>query len=114
MSRIWERLFLGSLQDAERLSRGNPNRISTVISLCEQSVEHKAKGVQFIHLPLEDDEPVPVRQFNAVMNAIAVSIPNGNVLLHCALGISRSPTLIAAYLHRVGYQNFDAAIAEIK
>jgi hypothetical protein len=66
MTRIWERLFVGSLADAERLSRKNPNRITTVISLCEQSVEDKAPHVCYVHLPIEDDEPLPVRQFNAV------------------------------------------------
>jgi hypothetical protein len=29
MTRIWERLFLGSLADAQRLSRENANRIAT-------------------------------------------------------------------------------------
>ena len=114
MTPILENLFIGSLQDAERLSRGNPNRISTVITLCEQSVEHKAANVLYVHLPVEDDEPVPVRQFYAVMDAITKNIRTGNVLVHCAIGFSRSPALTAAYLHRVGYRNFDAAIAEIK
>jgi protein-tyrosine phosphatase len=109
-----ERPFVGSLQDAERLSRGNPNRISTVITLCEQSVEHKAKGVLYIHLPIVDAEPVPMRQFEAVMKATAKGVLKGIVLLHCAVGYSRSPTLTAAYMHRTGYKNFDAAIAEIK
>jgi protein-tyrosine phosphatase len=114
MTLILENLFIGSLQDAERLSRGNPNRISTVITLCEQSVGHKAANVHYVHLPVEDDEPVPVRQFYAVMDAITKSVRTGNVLVHCAIGFSRSPALTAAYLHRSGYQNFAVAIEEIK
>jgi protein-tyrosine phosphatase len=114
MTRIWERLYLGSLTDAHRLSRSNSSQIATVISVCEQCVEHKTARVRYIHLPIEDDKPVPVHQFNAVLEAIAVSIRRGNVLLHCAVGFSRSPTLTAAYLHRTGYKNFDAAIEEIR
>jgi protein-tyrosine phosphatase len=114
ITQILERLFLGGLQDAERLSRDNPNQISTVITLCEQSVGHKAANVHYVHLPVENDEPIPVRQFNAVMDAITKSICTGNVLVHCAIGCSRSPALTAAYLHRTGYQNFAAAIAKIK
>ena len=90
MTRIWERLFVGGLTDAERLSRKNPNRIATVISLCEPCIEGKAADLRYIHLPVEDDESVPVRQFEAVMSAIAVNIRKGNVLVHCALGLSRS------------------------
>jgi protein-tyrosine phosphatase len=114
MTQIWERLFVGSLQDAERLSRKNPNQIATVISLCEQCIEHKAEDVRYIHLPIEDDESVPMRQFNAVMDAMAMNIRKGIMLLHCGLGISRAPTLTAAYLHRVGYKNINAAIEEIR
>src|ERR1035437_1782207 len=114
MTLILENLFVGSLQDAERLSRGNPNRISTVITLCEQPVRHKAANVHYAHLPVEDGELVPVRQFYAVMDAIANNIRTGNMLVHCAVGFSRSPTLTAAYMHRVGYRNFDAAMEEIR
>jgi hypothetical protein len=90
MTRIWERLFIGSLQDAVRLSRKNPYRIATVISLCEECVERKAADLRYIHLPIEDDEPVPVRQCESVMKAIAESNHKGNVLLHCGLGVSRA------------------------
>src|SRR5665213_638691 len=114
MTRIWERLFVGNLQDAERLSRKNPNQIATVISLCEPCVEHKAEDVRYVHLPVEDAEPVPMRQFEMVMKAIAEGIRTGNVLVHCAVGFSRSPTLTAAYMHRVGYKHIDVAMEEIR
>ena len=74
MTQIWERLFLGNLANAGRLSLKNPNRIATVVSLSEQCVEKMAAGVRYVHLPIEDHEPVPVRQFNSVMDAIAVNI----------------------------------------
>src|SRR5665213_780281 len=114
MTQIGERLFVGCLADAERLARKNPNGIAAVISLCEQCVEDKAANIRYVRLPIEDDEPVPVRQFNAVIDALAVNISQGVVLLHCGLGISRAPTLAAAYMHRVGYKNFDAAMEEIR
>jgi hypothetical protein len=114
MTGIWERLFIGSLQDAERLVRKNPCRIATVITLCEQSVEDKAEDVSYIHLPIEDDEPVPPDQFERVMDSIAVNIQGGNVLVNRALGLSRSTTLTAAYMHRVGYKHFNFSLAEIE
>ena len=43
MTKIWERLFIGGLADAEELATGNPFIITTVISLCELPVENKRR-----------------------------------------------------------------------
>jgi protein-tyrosine phosphatase len=112
MTQIWERLFVGGLTDAKRLAKAN--HIDTVISLCEACVAPKRKGVNYVHIPIEDDQPVPVGHFDRIMDAIAENVRWGTVLIHCGVGISRAPSMTAAYLHCVGYKNFDAAIAEIK
>jgi protein-tyrosine phosphatase len=114
MTQIWERLYIGGLTDAERLSKGNPNHIDTVISLCEECVTSKRRGVNYVHIPIEDDRPVPVGNFDFVMDAIAENIRWGTLLLHCGVGISRAPTMTAAWMHCVGYRNIDAAIEEIR
>jgi protein-tyrosine phosphatase len=114
MTRIWERLWVGGLTDAERLSKGNPDRIDTVISLCGECVASKRRGVNYIHIPIEDDQPVPVGKFDSVIDAIAENVRWGTVLLHCGVGISRAPTMTAAWMHVVGYKNIDAALEEIR
>jgi protein-tyrosine phosphatase len=114
MTRIWERLFLGSLADAEDLAEANPHSISTVISLCEVCVASQRRGVNYLSIPIEDDRPVPVGQFDCIMDAIAENIRWGTVLLHCAEGVSRAPGLTAAWMAAVGYKNIDAALAEVK
>ncbi len=114
MTRVWERLWLGSLCDAEELADENPYGITTVISLCERCVTAKRRDVLYIHIPIEDDQPVPVRKFDAIIKAIAQNIRRGTVLIHCAEGSSRAPSLIAAYMHSVGYKQIDAALADIK
>ena len=105
---------MGALSDAERLARGNPHNINTVISLCEACVTSKRRGVNYIHIPIEDDRPVTVGKFDSVIDAIAENVRWGNVLLHCGVGISRAPTMTAAWMHVVGYKNIDAAIEEIR
>jgi hypothetical protein len=42
MTRIWERLYLGSLNDAAQLAAENRFGISAVLSLCSHKVPHKA------------------------------------------------------------------------
>lgn len=114
MTRIWERLFLGSLADAEALAVANPAGVTTVVSLSEIAVRCKRNDVRYVHVPIEDDVPVSVRQFYGVMDAIRVNIRCGTVLLHCAEGVSRAPSLTAAYMHAVGYRNINASLGEIR
>ena len=114
MTQVWERLWIGGLTDAERLARGNPNNIGTVISLCEECVTTKRRGVNYVHLPIQDDQPIPVGQFDSIMDALSENIRWGTVLVNCGVGLSRAPTMTAAYLHVVGYRNIDAAIKEIR
>jgi protein-tyrosine phosphatase len=114
MTHIWERLWVGNFRDAEGLADGNPNGITVVISLSEADVTFKRRGVLYLHSPIVDDQPVPVGQFDSVIDAIAENIRWGTVLLHCAEGLSQAPTLTAAWMATVGYKNLDAAIGEIE
>ena len=114
MTQIWERLFLGGRDDAEHLSRTNPSKITTVISLCGDKVLRRRSGINYVHVPIADASLVSVGQFDTIMDAIAENIRWGTVLLHCGSGMSRSPIMAAAWMHVVGYKNIDAALAEIQ
>ena len=114
MTQVWERLWLGSRRDAEDLAVANPHRITTVISLCEGCVTAKRRDVRYVHIAIEDAEPVPARKFDAIMNAIAQNIRRGTVLFHCGEGVSRAPSFTAAWMHYIGYRDIDSALAEIK
>ena len=113
VTKIWDRLFLGSLLDAERLGRGNPLGISAVISLSETAPCNTRREITYIHVPIDDAQPIPVNQFDAIMRAIADHIRSGKVLIHCGSGVSRAPVITAAWMHLAGHKNFDAALEEI-
>jgi len=113
ITRVWERLYVGSLRDAEQLATSNPLRITSVVSLCSHKVPHKASGVSYTRVPISDSRPISARQFDAVMAAIAQGVREGNLLIHCLGGVSRSPTMTAAWMHRCGYLNLVAALVEI-
>jgi protein-tyrosine phosphatase len=113
VTQIWERLFLGSLYDAERLCRANPHAIGAVLSLSATLPCNTRREINYIHLHVEDAHAIPVDQFTAVMSAIAENIRCGRLLIHCGSGISRAPVIVSAYLHVVGYKQFDAALLEI-
>lgn len=113
MTRIWERLYVGSLKDAERLAHSNPQRITTVVSLCQDQAAQRAAKITYIHIPIADSRPISAQKFEDIMLAIAIGVRRGNLLVHCLEGMNRSPILIAAWLDRCGYAGIDKALSQI-
>jgi hypothetical protein len=113
ITKIWERLYLGSLKDARHLARMNPLRITTVVSLCEEPVVRRAAKITYISLPIADARSLTAQKFEDIMFAIAIGVRRGNVLVHCFACMSRSPIMVAAWMQRCGYAGIDRALAEI-
>lgn len=113
MTKIWERLYLGSLKDAAQLARSNPRRIATVVSLCREQPVQRVPKVIYIHIPIPDARPVSAQKFEDIMFAIALGVRRGNLLLHCREGMNRSPIMIAAWMDRCGYVEIDKALSQI-
>lgn len=118
VTQIWERLFLGSIWDAQDLSKQNPLNITMVITLSDAQVFRRRRSVNYFHFPIDDypiaDDPViTVAQFNSIMDALAGNIRCGTVLLTCLYGIYCSPIFTAGWMHLVGYKHIDAALEEI-
>ena len=111
---MWERLWVGDLDDAEQLAVRNLHGITTVISLSDIDIENKRRGINYLHLPIEVDDAVPVGVFDRILNAVSENIRWGTVLLHCGHGMSRAPSMAAAYMNAVGYKSIDAALKEIR
>jgi len=112
MTRIWERLYLGSKIDAERLKL-NSRGINTVISVCEEKLARHNRKINYLYLPVGEGKAISVGQFDAILDAIAENIRWGTVLINCRFGMLRSPILTAAYMHAVGYKQIDAALDDI-
>lgn len=113
MTKIWERLYVGSHKDAAQLTRSNPRRITTVISLCREKVLQRAPKIIYIHIPIADAVPTSAQKFEDIMYAIAIGVRRGSVLVHCREGVNRSPVLMAAWMDRCGYAGIDEALSEI-
>lgn len=113
LTQIWERLFVGSLEDANLLAEANPHRITTVISLCDTAPRKTVKGINYLHFPISDIRPVAVGMFDRIMDTIAENIRWGKVVVHCASGVVRGPCISAAYMDVCGYKNIDESLVEI-
>jgi protein-tyrosine phosphatase len=113
MTQVWERLFLGSWDDAEKLAKSNSQRITTVVTLCDEAVVKRTRGVNYLHFPIADSGAIPVAKLDAILDAIGENIRWGKVLVNCGAGMSRAPIMTAAWMAVCGYKNVDAALEEI-
>jgi hypothetical protein len=113
VTKIWERLYLGSLNDAAQLARSNPRRIATVISLCRQKAVGRVPKITYIHIPIPDAAAIPAQKLEDILYAMAIGLRRGSVLVHCREGMNRSPILVAAWMDRCGYAEIDRALSEI-
>ena len=114
ITQVWERLFLGGRYDAERLYRLNPHGITSVVSICEDAVLRRNPRIAYVHIAVADATPMSVGKFDAIIDAIAGNIRWGRLLVNCGAGVSRTPIMVAAWMHVVGYKNIDAALVEIR
>lgn len=114
MTRVFERLYLGNARDAEGLAVSNPHCITAVVNVNIGTNRSKRGGVEYDHFPLEDSERVLSVRFEQVLTGISQLIRGEKVLVHCEAGSSRSPVVVAAYMHVVGYKDFDDALAELR
>lgn len=110
ITKVLDRLFVGGRRDAEALCSVNPHQIVTVISLCREPVVQRVSGIRYLHFPVRDARPIRISWLNAILVAIEESMARGAVLVHCGVGVSRAPTVAAAYLDRIGFLRFSEAL----
>lgn len=100
MNRLLDRLYCGAFADVQPSL--NAEGITCVLSLCEQAPE-AVPGVKMIHAPISDEVTLPPQTWSELLRALLAEIRDGHtVLVHCRLGVSRAPSLCAAYLAATG------------
>ena len=100
INQILPRLFLGDFVDAESMTI---DQVQCIISLSEAS-PHVADGITHIHAPIPDEMWLPPSVWNELVYALAQAVRDELVVLvHCRLGVSRSPALVVAYLAQCGW-----------
>ena len=96
-SKIIDHLYLGSIQSMETSILNNLD-INVVINVTKIPDTFSSNRIYYI-IPINDEDTDIYQYFNSVSNIIDQRIKeNKNVLVHCAMGISRSATIVIAYL----------------
>ncbi|KAG6821552.1 hypothetical protein H0H93_000061 [Arthromyces matolae] len=99
---IENRLFLGNIQAARSSRSLSERNITHILSVCNDHIpaELPESGVRHMRIPVEDVdyEDLLIHLPSACRFIEEALRSGGNVLVHCVQGISRSATVIAAYL----------------
>jgi len=104
-------LFLGNMRASENLALLKENKITHILVVgCDlekhfpqEFVYHQ---VEVIDVEFED----MISHFHACIDFIENGLKTGGVFVHCAAGISRSTTMIVAYLMQKNNWDLDTAL----
>jgi hypothetical protein len=114
ITEILPNLFLGPKPDELQIQM---NGISAILNVAKEVHPiGKENVVDYLQLPLEDDSDQPIGQhFDECNNFIRRNLESGGrVLVHCRMGVSRSATIVIAYLMASGFISYRKAFDHVK
>lgn len=97
-------LFLGDIHDAMSKHFLDTNNIKYILN-CTDDIPKFFPEMKFLRVPVEDREDEDISEhFDAVIKFIddAREKGDGALLVHCFSGVSRSASVVTAYLMRTG------------
>ncbi|XP_063313030.1 dual specificity protein phosphatase 18 [Pelobates fuscus] len=97
---VTDGLYLSNASVASNYICLTAHRITCVISVYLENTDHHYPNFQYLHFPMSDTpDTFLFEHFEIISDKIRIVESNGGrTLLHCAAGISRSPSLCLAYL----------------
>lgn len=100
MNQIEEGLFLGNVDSAENVGLIRSNNITKVVSILESFNLSTIEGVEYHRIAIQDSITSNIlKHLPKAIRFISEAQKNGhNILVHCAAGISRSSSVVIAYL----------------
>uniref|UniRef100_A0A8C3KNI9 Dual specificity protein phosphatase 15 n=1 Tax=Calidris pygmaea TaxID=425635 RepID=A0A8C3KNI9_9CHAR len=118
MSQILPGLYLGNFIDAKDLEQLSRNKITHIVSIHE-SPQPLLQDITYLRIPLPDTPEANIkRHFKECISFIhQCRLHGGNCLVHCLAGISRSTTVVVAYVMVVtelSYQEVLDAVRTIR
>ncbi len=101
MWRIIRNLYLGDEQDSRNRFLLDQYRITHIVNCAAEVRSAFPRDFHYLRLELNDPDPAFVDCIPELCTFIHQGRRQGAVLVHCRMGISRSPAAILAYLcHR--------------
>ncbi|KYO24166.1 dual specificity protein phosphatase 15 [Alligator mississippiensis] len=115
MNKIIPGLYLGNFIDAKDLEQLNRNKITHIISIHE-SPQPLLQEITYLRIPLPDAPEANIKKhFKECISFIHhCRLHGGNCLVHCLAGISRSTTIVVAYIMAVTGLRWEEVLDAVK
>lgn len=109
-------LFLGGKEAASDMSFIHANNIKAVLSVASiDSIKYENQEISHLVIDAYDTTTYNIRKdFQPSQDFIDFHLQHGNVLVHCEQGISRSPTIVIAYIMQKEKRLFSDVLHKVK
>lgn len=100
MNEVCQGLFIGNIlaaEDSEMLNKNNIKIVVTLLSPEDVKTMKQVNGVEYIIFEIEDGSG-DIISIGQKVSQIIRSNSNVNILVHCALGVSRSSSVVIFHL----------------
>jgi len=116
LDKICDYLYLGDSADAIDLDTLNENKIVTIINCTYEIKNHYPGRFQYRKLHVDDDSTEKIEIFfDQISDIIKKRIRKKEaVFVHCQMGMSRSVTIVIAYLMKHKIMSFKDAFTLVK
>lgn len=101
MNQIIDKIYIGDAADAQ--NREVLAIVEAVVNATSQSDNLSGSGIPYLRLDHDDGVPWPAEKLTAFLAFMISTVPTQKVLIHCAAGVSRAPSLVITWLMRAGF-----------
>jgi protein-tyrosine phosphatase len=109
MIEVLEGLYLGNRESARDLARLREAGITHVVNCTDELPNYHDGHLVYLALRLRDPDPGLCKHLARVCDFIDRARKGGRVLVHCFAAVSRSPSVVLAYLCHQGHSLEEAA-----
>ena len=109
---VIDNVYISNYQCAKRLASLQQYNITNIIVCGNELRMFFEENIIYIKFDLDDTEDESITQcFDAAIQFITNCNPTNNILIHCYAGISRSATIVLAYLMKSHHMTLADALA---